>query len=111
MIGVIVGQLTPEKRKTNTFLGPPNTYNAIKGLNYDNLDIELMGKLSQDESDYVVLFINDSTLGRSPQIELKVSEEFRISAILDSGSEVNLIAEDVYQRIAKAGCQSRMWYW
>jgi hypothetical protein len=106
MTGVIVGQLTPEKRETNTFLGPPNTSNAIKGLYYDdNLDIELMGKLSQDESDYVVLFINDSTLGGSPQMELKVSEEFRISAILDSGSEINLIAEDVYQRIAKAGIQ------
>jgi hypothetical protein len=109
MTGVIVGQLTPEKRETNTFLGPPNTSSAIKGLNYDdNLDIELMGNLLQDESDYVVLFINDSTLGDSPQIELKVTEEFRISAILNSGSEVNFIAEDVYQRIAKAGCQTRM---
>jgi hypothetical protein len=54
-------------------------------------------------SDCIVFFINEATLGQSPQTEIKAARRIGISALLDSGSEVNLLSEKVYEKLIKAG--------
>jgi hypothetical protein len=39
-----------------------------------------------------VLFINEESLSNSPQITIKFEEKFEAMAILDSGSEANIIS-------------------
>jgi hypothetical protein len=56
-----------------------------------------------EEINYVVYFINDSNLGQSPILELKVENKLIIKAVIDSGSEISLISYDVYDKLIKAG--------
>jgi hypothetical protein len=58
---------------------------------------------SQEEENYIVYFINENVLGQSPLLEIKFGNEVVIIAILDSGSEVNLIAQEIYVKLTKAG--------
>jgi RNA polymerase subunit RPABC4/transcription elongation factor Spt4 len=77
MVGVISDRMAPVGRKTNTFLGPLNNPEVIEDLIIeDKLDICSTDRMSQDWSGYVVIFINESSLGRSPQIEIKITEDF-----------------------------------
>jgi hypothetical protein len=64
-----------------------------------------MDSISQDAADYVIFFINETTLGQSPHVEIKVTAKFIVNAILDSGSEVNLISGKIYEKLIKAGVQ------
>jgi hypothetical protein len=58
---------------------------------------------SQEEENYIVYFINENVLGQSPLLEIKLRNEVVITAILDSGSEVNLISQEIYEQLTKAG--------
>jgi hypothetical protein len=58
----------------------------------------------EEITDVVVLFINEASLANSPQVQIKL-HEFQFTAILDSGSEVNLISERVYEKLIDAGLQ------
>jgi hypothetical protein len=49
----------------------------------------------------VVLFINEENLSKSPQVTFKFEENLRAIAILDSGSEVNLISQEVFDELSK----------
>jgi hypothetical protein len=62
-----------------------------------------MGKSPHNASNCIVFFINETALGKNPQIEIKAAGKFGIHVILDSGSEVNLLSEEVYERLKKAG--------
>jgi hypothetical protein len=56
----------------------------------------------ESTENYVVYFINESTLHQSPLIEMKVEDKIILNAIVDSGSEVNLISQSLYDRLMKA---------
>jgi hypothetical protein len=58
---------------------------------------------AEEEENYIVYFINENRLGQSPLVEIRVKNKFPIHAILDSGSEVNLISQDVYEKLTTAG--------
>jgi hypothetical protein len=58
---------------------------------------------AEEEENYIVYFINENRLGQSPLLEIKVENKFSIQAILDSGSEVNLISQEVYEKLTTAG--------
>jgi hypothetical protein len=49
----------------------------------------------------VVLFINEESLVKSPVIEISVGEGMVFKAILDTGSEVNLLTGSVYEKLIK----------
>jgi hypothetical protein len=58
---------------------------------------------AEEEENYIVYFINENRLGQSPLLEIKVKNKFSIHEILDSGSEVNLISQEVYEKLTTAG--------
>jgi hypothetical protein len=53
----------------------------------------------------VVLFINEESLNRSPQISIKFKNHEVAVAILDSGSEVNLISQEIFDKLNEAGIE------
>jgi hypothetical protein len=104
MAGVITDRLIPSK--TDMFPDPPIAPELIEGLNDDgNLEVHLMERISEDAADYVVLFINESTLGRSLQLEITITGKFVMNAIIDTGSKVNLISGEIFEKLVKAGVQ------
>jgi hypothetical protein len=58
---------------------------------------------SQEAEIYIVYFINENVLGQSPLLEIQLGNKVVITAILDSGSEVNLISQEIYEKLTKAG--------
>jgi PHD/YefM family antitoxin component YafN of YafNO toxin-antitoxin module len=48
-----------------------------------------------------VLFINEESLSKSPQITIKFEEKFEATAILDSGSEVNIISLETFNKLSE----------
>jgi hypothetical protein len=101
MTGSITDRLIPSK--TSILLGPPTTPELTGELNDGNLEVQLMERISEGAADYVVLFINETTLGRSPQLEIKVTGKFVVNVILDSEIEMNLISEEILKKVIKAG--------
>ena len=91
MTGVITDRMSPACEHSN-FQGPPS---ASKLTNEPRGEGEIDRNPRKNEvretSDCVVLFITDAALGQSPQIEIKVAGKWAINAMLDSGSEVNLV--------------------
>jgi hypothetical protein len=65
---------------------------------------ELVEK-SEEAANFVMFFINDANLISSPQMTISVSGKFDITAIVDSGSEVNLLSDRVYEQLAKVGLE------
>jgi hypothetical protein len=95
--------MSPES-ETNIFLGPPSPSKLDKEPSLDDeLEIKSLRRMSHDVSDCIVFFINETTLGQSPQIEIKVAGRIGINAIVDSGSEVNILSEEVYEKLRKEG--------
>jgi hypothetical protein len=58
----------------------------------------------EETTDMIVLFINEASLANSPLVLVNVLK-CRFTAILDSGSEVNLISERVYENLMETGLQ------
>jgi hypothetical protein len=58
-----------------------------------------------DLTDCIVFVINEANLCQSPQMKIQVADKFDLNAILDSGSEVNLLAESVYEMLIKSGIE------
>jgi hypothetical protein len=86
--------------KTDIVLGPPNPPELINQLvRYDDISPE-------DVSEYIVLFINEDNISKSPQVDITISNGIQISAILDSGSEVNLLSGSNYEKLIKAGIEA-----
>jgi hypothetical protein len=86
--------------KTDIVLGPPNTSTC-------KLIHELVGDDNaspEDGSEYIVLFINED-ISKSPQVDVTIGDGTQISTILDSGSEVNLLSESIYEQLLKAGIE------
>jgi hypothetical protein len=90
--------------ETNIFLGPPSISNLTEKPNCDsNSEIKFIERSPHDAANCIVLFIIETTLGQNPQIGITVEDRFVINAIVDSGSEVNLLSEEVYEKLIKAG--------
>jgi hypothetical protein len=92
--------------RNNVDLGPPNPSKFTKPGNY------VFNELSESEEEQeeemappVVFFINEDNLSKCPQVEIVFSNGTSIRAILDSGSEVNLLSEKVYDRLVKSGVE------
>jgi hypothetical protein len=51
------------------------------------------------------LFINDANISKSPQIAIKFEDKEVPVAMLDFGSEVNLISQDKFDQLKKAGIE------
>jgi hypothetical protein len=49
------------------------------------------------------LFTNEESLVKIPMIEISVGEGMVINTILDTGSEINLLAGSVYEKRIKLG--------
>jgi hypothetical protein len=58
-----------------------------------------------DRYDLVVLFINEANIHKSPQIAIKFEDKEVAVAMLDFGSEVNLISQDKLDQLKKAGIE------
>jgi hypothetical protein len=102
MTGVITDRMSPGS-ETNIFLGPPSLSNLTEKPNCDsNSEIKFIERSPHDVADCIGFFINETTLGQSPQIGI-IEDKFVINAILDSGSEVNLLSEGVYEKLIMAG--------
>jgi hypothetical protein len=90
--------------KTSIILGLPSISKLPEEpISDGNSERELVEKNSHDAADCIVFFINDTILGQSPQIEIMVTDKLMINAILDSRSEVNLISQEIYEKLIKAG--------
>jgi hypothetical protein len=87
--------------------GPPSVAKLSKlskeTSSENELAVEFMSSSLNGFTDCEVLFINESKLGYSPQMEIKISNKFVVNAILDSGSEVNLLSEVIYEELSKSG--------
>ena len=60
-------------------------------------------QISEEEAfDPTVLFICEESISRSPQITIKLKNEEAVLAVLDSGSEVNLISQDTFEHLKGA---------
>jgi hypothetical protein len=46
-----------------------------------------------------VLFINEETLSKSPQITVSFDKQLAVPALLDSGSEVNIISQEIFDKL------------
>jgi hypothetical protein len=56
-----------------------------------------------EKSEIIVLFINKGSLARSSSIEISLTKYIQVKIILDSGSEVNLLAQSVYDKFIDSG--------
>jgi hypothetical protein len=93
--------------KTNTVLGLPNASMTVKipkleGLS-DSDENSSNETVNQDTEEFIVLFINENSHCLSPILEIKINTKFVVNAIIDSGSEVNLISQEIYERLTQAG--------
>jgi hypothetical protein len=96
MTGVITDRMPPVS-KTSTVLGLASTSKLpVELISDGNSQRELVEKNSHDAADCIVFFINETILGQRPQIEIMVTDKLMIKAILDSGSEVNLISQEIF---------------
>jgi hypothetical protein len=92
--------------KPNTVLGLPNASMTVisKLERLSNSDEESGNEtVKQDTEEFIVLFINENSHCLSPILEIKINTKFVVNAIVDSGSEVNLISQEIYERLTEAG--------
>jgi hypothetical protein len=59
--------------------------------------------LKTDQIESLVLYVYEDKLCKIPQIEIVFSHNCKAIAILDTGSEVNLLSERIYIELTKAG--------
>lgn len=105
MTGVVTDRMSPVS-KTSIFQGllsSTETFTDESTSEINDSEIEINGRSPQDEDNCIVFFINETTLGQSPQIAIMVTNKILIHAIIDSGSEVNLISEAIYEKLITAG--------
>jgi predicted methyltransferase len=56
-----------------------------------------------DTMEQLVLYVYEDKLVKNPQIEIMFSDKCKAIAILDTGSDVNLLSKRVYIKLVKAG--------
>jgi hypothetical protein len=58
-----------------------------------------------DKNDYVILFINEEIVSKSPQITIEFANKEVAVALLHSASEVNLMSQDKFDQLQKSGIE------
>jgi hypothetical protein len=91
--------------RNNVDLGPPNPAKFTKSGDYEFKEVSEFEEQEEEMASPVVFFINEDNLLKCPQIEIVFSNGTSIGAILDSGSEVNLLSEKIYDRLVKSGVE------
>jgi hypothetical protein len=72
----------------------------------DELDREINEEPDQNINiEPTILFINENKLYKSPVVELSLGNGKVIKAILDTGSEINLLTESVYLGLKESGIE------
>jgi hypothetical protein len=61
------------------------------------------GRIEFKATEPIILFIDEESLVKSPMIEISVGNGMVIKAILDTGSEINLLAGSVYEKLITLG--------
>jgi predicted aspartyl protease len=89
--------------ENNHSQGPPKAPKLARKHGQKFPEVTQAQSNATDLTDCVVLFINESKTIQSSQVEIRVENKFYITAILDSGSEVNLLSERVYNNLIKSG--------
>jgi hypothetical protein len=64
-------------------------------------DHEIPGLKDKDNLDQTVFFINESKLSNCLELEIDIKNGITVKAILDSGSEVNLMSGRVFEQLNK----------
>jgi hypothetical protein len=77
------------------FQGPPQACKILYDPNREGQSDEEIRDNCEGTTGIEVLFINETSLANSPQVRIKI-RKCQFTAILDSGSEVNLLSERVY---------------
>jgi hypothetical protein len=90
--------------KSNISQGPPNL-SRLDSEHDNSIENEHDEASAADLTDCIVFVINEANLCQSPQMKIQVADKFDVNAILDSGSEVNLLAESVYEKLIKSGIE------
>jgi hypothetical protein len=62
-----------------------------------------LGDGKKSKSEVTILFINEENLSKSPLVEVLFEGEVKVRAILDSGSDVNLLSQNVYDKLVSTG--------
>jgi hypothetical protein len=84
------------------FQGPPQASQIFGDPNRESQSDEEFRDNCKGTTGIVVLFINEANLANSPQVRIKI-QRCQFTAILDSGSEVNLMSERVYEKLLETG--------
>jgi hypothetical protein len=92
--------MSPE-RETDIISGPLTLISSSDDSNRRQVGTADSKRTEEPES--VVLFINEENLANSPMVEISLTSDMRVKAILDSGSEVNLLAQSIYDRLLDSG--------
>jgi hypothetical protein len=80
------------------FQGPPQASQITDDPNSESQSDEESGQDFEEDTDMIVLCINESSLANSPQVLIN-THQCQLTAILQSGSEVNLLSERVYEKL------------
>jgi hypothetical protein len=90
----------------NVIRGSLNTYKLTRPKNCEINMLSDFGERHENETlAPTALFINETNLPKCPEVEIVFRDGTEIRAILDSGSEVNLLSERVYDKLVKSGVE------
>jgi hypothetical protein len=84
------------KHKTDIVSGP------LTPVGIDKIERKLEVTLADEslnQSEATLLFINEENLSRSPLVEILLERHMKVKAILDSGSDANLLAQSIYDKL------------
>jgi hypothetical protein len=88
--------------------GPVHTSKLIRQGNEDIRETaNLIEQQNNEMLNQIIFFINESKLSKCPEVEIEIKNGINFRAILDSGSEVNLLSERFYDQLIKTSRSTR----
>jgi hypothetical protein len=85
-------------------LGPLVQHSLASDDHVDNLYVSNEDRASSPLDELIVFYINDDNLGDCPQVDISFGE-LKVTAVLDSGSQVCILSGRVYERLVATGLQ------
>jgi hypothetical protein len=101
----VVADQTPFTNGDENALGPLYQHNLSGDNKGDNPDATNEDREVNPLDEPIVLYINDNNLAYCPQVEISFGE-LKITAVVDSGSQVCVLAESLYEQLVAAGLQA-----
>jgi transposase InsO family protein len=93
-----VADQTPFAHEHESVLGPLFQHSFGSDDHKDDSDV------SNHSGELIVFYVNDNHVHDCPQVEISFGE-LTVTAVLDSGSQVCILAERVYERLVETGLQ------